>query len=212
MFSLSQLLGKDQKFYDLLEASAAQALTSAKLLASYLERMQAYRASADLEDFVQNRRKDKKITSRITEELCKTFVTPLEREDIEALSLALYRIPKTIEKLVERLSIYPGRVPREGLLRQAEFLRKAAEAVVFMVNELRGGANVEKITEANDRLQFAEGEADKYMLELIKELYHGSYDAKETVILQDLFEMLEKSIDRCRDAGNVIFQIVLKNS
>jgi uncharacterized protein Yka (UPF0111/DUF47 family) len=50
------------------------------------------------------------------------------------------------------------------------------------------------------------------MLELIKELYHGSYDAKETVILQDLFEMLEKSIDRCRDAGNVIFQIVLKNS
>ncbi|HEU5081014.1 MAG TPA: DUF47 domain-containing protein [Opitutaceae bacterium] len=212
MFSLSQLLGKDQKFYDLLEASAAQALTSAKLLASYLERMQAYRASADLEDFVQNRRKDKKITSRITEELCKTFVTPLEREDIEALSLALYRIPKTIEKLVERLSIYPGRVPREGLLRQAEFLRKAAEAVVFMVGELRSGANVEKITEANDRLQFAEGEADKYMLELIKELYHGNYDAKETVILQDLFEMLEKSIDRCRDAGNVIFQIVLKNS
>jgi uncharacterized protein len=212
MFSLSQLLGKDQKFYDLLEASAAQALTSAKLLGGYLQRMEAFRAATDLEDFVENRRKDKKITSRITEELCRTFVTPLEREDIEALSIALYRIPKTIEKLVERLSIYPGRVPREGLIRQAEFLRKAAEAVVFMVGQLRHGADVEKITEANDRLQFAEGEADKYMLELIKDLYQGPYDAKETVILQDLFEMLEKSIDRCRDAGNVIFQIVLKYS
>lgn len=212
MLSLSQLLGKDQKFYDLLEASAEQALTSAKLLSGYLQRMESYRTAADLEDFIQNRRKDKKITSRITEELCRTFVTPFEREDIEALSLALYRIPKTIEKLVERLSIYPGRVPREGLVRQAEFLGKAAEAVVFMVGQLRTNPSIEKITEANDRLQFAEGEADKYMLELIKELYQGPYDAKETVILQDLFEMLEKSIDRCRDAGNVIFQIVLKYS
>lgn len=212
MFSISSLLGKDQKFYDLLEASADQALTSAKLLGSYLQRMESYRTAGDLEDFIQNRRKDKKITSRITEELCRTFVTPLEREDIEALSLALYRIPKTIEKLVERLSIYPGRVPREGLIKQAEFLGKAAEAVVFMVRELRHSPSIDKITEANDRLQFAEGEADKYMLGLMKELYHGSYDAKETVILQDLFEMLEKSIDRCRDAGNVIFQIVLKYS
>jgi uncharacterized protein Yka (UPF0111/DUF47 family) len=210
MFSISTILGKDQKFYDLLEASAEQALTSAKLLTNYLQRMEAYQASADLEDFVQNRRRDKKITSRLTEELCRTFVTPLEREDIEALSLALYRIPKVIEKFVERLSIYRGRVPREGLVRQAQFLHKAAEAVVFMVGQLRHGVNIEKITEANDRLQFAEGEADKYMLELLKDLYQGPYDAKETVILQDLFEMLEKSIDRCRDAGNVIFQIVLK--
>jgi len=212
MFSLSQLLGKDQKFFDLLEASAEQALTSTKLLSGYLQRMESFRTAGDLDDFIQNRRKDKKITSRITEELCRTFVTPLEREDIEALSRVLYRIPKTIEKLVERLSIYPGRVPREGLIRQAAYLGKAAEAVVFMVGQLRHSPSIEKITEANDRLQFAEGEADKYMLELLKELYHGAYDAKETVILQDLFEMLERSIDRCRDAGNVIFQVVLKYS
>jgi len=212
MFSLSKLIGKDQKFYDLLEASAAEALTSTKLLSSYLQRMDAYRTASDLDDFIQSRRKDKKITSTITEELCKTFVTPLEREDIEALSLSLYRIPKTVEKLVERLSIYPGRVPREGLLRQAEFLGKAAEAVVVMVKQLRHGTVLEKITEANDRLQQAEGDADKYMLGLMKDLYTGDYDAKEIVILQDLFEMLEKSIDRCRDAGNVVSQIVLKYS
>ena len=71
---------------------------------------------------------------------------------------------------------------------------------------------MEKISEANEKLQYAEGEADKYMLGLIKDLYQGSYDAKETVILQDLFEMVEKAVDRCRDAGNVVFQIVLKYS
>jgi uncharacterized protein len=212
MFSLSNLLGKDQKFYDLLEASADEAHTSTKLLASYLQRIDSYRTASDLDDFIQSRRKDKKITTHISEELCKTFVTPLEREDIDALSRALYRIPKTVEKLVERISIYPGRIPREGLLRQAEFLVKAGECVAFMVKQLRNGVQMEKVAEANDRLQHIEGDADKYMLELLKELYTGNYDAKETVILQDLFEMLERSIDRCRDAGNVVSQIVLKYS
>jgi uncharacterized protein Yka (UPF0111/DUF47 family) len=212
MFSISKLFGRDQKFFDLLEASAEEALTSTKLLSNYLQRIESYRSSADLDDFIQSRRKDKKITSRITEELCKTFVTPLEREDIEELSLALYRIPKIVEKIVERLSIYPGRIPREGFVRQAQLLGQAADSVVFMVKQLRHGANMEKIGEANERLQFAEGEADKYMLGLIKDLYQGSYDAKETVILQDLFEMVEKAVDRCRDAGNVVFQIVLKYS
>lgn len=212
MFSLRKLLGKDERFYDLLEASAEEALTSTRLFSSYLQRSSAYTASSDLDDFIQSRRKDKHITRQITEELCRTFVTPLEREDIEALSLALYRIPKTVEKLVERLSIYPGKLPREGFVRQAELLGQAAEAVAFMVKQLRHGAKLDGVHEANERLQYAEGEADKVMLGLIRELYVGPYDAKETMILQDLFEMTEKSIDRCRDAGNVVFQIVLKYS
>lgn len=212
MLSLKKLFGKDEKFYDLLEASADEALTSTKLLATYLQRSQSFTSSSDLDEFIQSRRKDKRITQQITEELCKTFVTPLEREDIEALSLSLYRIPKIVEKIVERLSIYPGRLPIEGFLKQAALLSQAAEAVVFMVKQLRGGAKLTSVQEANGRLQYTEGEADKVMLGLIKDLYHGPYDAKETMILQELFEMMEKAVDRCRDAGAVVFQIVLKYS
>ncbi|HEY0945372.1 MAG TPA: DUF47 family protein [Opitutaceae bacterium] len=212
MLSLKALFGKDQKFFDLLEASAEEALASAKLLIAYLQRSEAFTSANDLDEFIQSRRKDKRITQQITEELCKTFVTPLEREDIEQLSHALYRIPKTVEKIVERLSIYPGRLPREGYQRQAALLAKAAEVVVYMVKQLRHGAKLGPVQEANERLQHLEGEADKTMLNLIKDLYHGPYDAKETMILQEMFEMMEKAIDRCRDAGNVVFQIVLKYS
>lgn len=212
MLSLKKFFGKDEKFYDLLEASADEALTSTKLLTSYLQRSQSFTSTNDLDEFIQSRRKDKRITQQITEELCKTFVTPLEREDIEALSLSLYRIPKIVEKIVERLSIYPGRLPVDGFQRQAALLGQAAEAVVFMVKQLRHGAKLTGVQEANGRLQHTEGEADKVMLSLIKDLYHGPYDAKETMILQELFEMMEKAVDRCRDAGAVVFQIVLKYS
>jgi uncharacterized protein Yka (UPF0111/DUF47 family) len=89
---------------------------------------------------------------------------------------------------------------------------QAAEAVVFMVKQLRGGTNIERIREANDRLQYAEGEADKVMLSLLKELYHGPYEAKELIVLQELYELVEQGVDRCRNAGNIVVQIVMKNS
>jgi uncharacterized protein Yka (UPF0111/DUF47 family) len=185
MFSLKKLLGKDDKFFDLLEAGAEEAKASVDLFAIYLQKIGAGDASSvPLDDFIQTRRKEKRIRQTMTEELSKTFVTPLEREDIESLSFALYRIPKQVEKIVERLSIYPGRVPKAAFKRQAELMSQAAEAVVFMVKQLRGGTNLEKIQGANDKLQFAEGEADKVMLSLLKELYQGPYEAKELVILQ----------------------------
>ena len=196
----------------MLEAGAQEARTSVNLLSQYLEALSTGGTTTNLDEFVQARRKEKRIRHKMTEELSKTFVTPLEREDIEALSFALYRIPKAIEKIVERLSIYPGRVPHAAFRRQAELLTLAADAVVFMVKELRGGTNIERVREANDRLQFAEGEADKVMLMLLKDLYQGPYEAKELVILQVLYEMVEQAVDRCRNAGNIVVQIVLKHS
>jgi uncharacterized protein Yka (UPF0111/DUF47 family) len=212
MLSLKKLLGKDDKFFDLLEAGAEEAKVSVDLFARYLQTLAQGGSPANLDEFIQTRRKEKRIRQLLIEELSKTFVTPLEREDIEGLSFALYRIPKTVEKIVERLSIYPGRVPHAGFHRQAELMLQAAEAVVFMVKQLRGGTRIEKIREANDRLQFAEGEADKVMLQQLKELYHGAYEAKELMILHELYEMVEQAIDRCRNAGNIVVQIVLKHS
>jgi uncharacterized protein Yka (UPF0111/DUF47 family) len=50
------------------------------------------------------------------------------------------------------------------------------------------------------------------MVERLKDLYNSPYDAISVVALKDLYDLLEKVIDRCRDAGNIIVQIVLKNS
>ena len=214
MLSLKKLLGKEEKFFDLLEAGAEEAKVSVTLFGAALRELSAGSSPADLplDEFIQARRKEKRIRDQMTEELSRTFVTPLEREDIEELSFALYRVPKQVEKIAERLSIYPGRIPYAAFERQAQLMTQAAEALFFMVKQLRGGTNVERIRDANYRLQHAEGEADKVMLQLLRELYQGPYDAKELVILQNLFEMVEQAIDRCRNAGNIVVQIVLKHS
>ncbi|MBI4664545.1 MAG: DUF47 family protein [Verrucomicrobia bacterium] len=209
MFSLQRLLGKEDKFFDLLEASAQQARTSVQALIQFTK---STNQASSLDAFIQSRRKDKRITAEISEALCTTFVTALEREDIEALSNALYKIPKTVEKIGERILISAQHLREEDFSQHAPLMEQATETVVTMIKSLRHGMSLEQVRDQNDILQHIEGDADKLILELYKDLYSGRHDPLKVIILKDLYELLEKVVDRCRDAGNVIAQIVMKNS
>lgn len=209
MFSLQQLLGKGDRFYGLLEAAAQEAHESVHLV---IELLDSPADTKKLDDLVLARRKEKKIGEQISEELVKTFVTGLEREDIEALSLALRKIPKTAEKFAERFHLAAPHLKGVELKKQAELMEKATDVVLDMVKQLRDLKHLEKIKKLNDKLQYLEGEADELMLQLLRELYSGKYDALSAIVIRDLYELMEKAIDRCRDAGNVVMHIVLKNS
>ena len=209
MFSLQRLLGKEDKFFDLLEASAQESRTSVQSLIRFMQNTDQLKT---LDEFILARRKEKKINDDISNALCTTFVTVLEREDIEALSVALYKIPKTVEKIAERILVAPHLFKGIDMTRQVRLLEKATDTVVTMIRDLRKGVDMESIRSSNEQLQVVEGEGDKLILELLKDLYSGQYDAIKVVFLKDIFELIEKVFDRCRDAGNVINHIVLKNS
>jgi uncharacterized protein len=212
MFSIGKFLGHDETFFDLLERSAQQADNSVHHLVELLEKLEQGESPGGLEVFAHSRREDKRITQELTEALSTTFITPLEREDIQALASTLYRIPKTVEKIGERILICPQDVQGRSFRKQVELLDQAAETVLAMVQQLRKGTHIETARQMNARLQTIEGDADNLEFELLRELYQGDYGTKQLIFLRDLYELLEKVIDRCRDAGNVVLQIVLKYS
>jgi uncharacterized protein Yka (UPF0111/DUF47 family) len=213
MISIRKFLGHDEKFYDLLEASAQQADSSVHHLVDLLVQLERGGPSPQsLDVFAQSRREDKRITQELTEALSKTFITPLEREDIQALASSLYKIPKTVEKIGERILISPEDLHGRSFRKQVELLDQAAETVLAMVQQLRKGADIGKTREMNAHLQAIEGDADKLELEVLHDLFHGDYHPKHIIFLRDLYDLLEKVIDRCRDAGNIILQVVLKYS
>jgi uncharacterized protein len=209
MISFQKLLGKEDFFFGLLEASADEGLKSAQAL---VKLTQSLDGSVSLQTFGESRRKDKEITTQIRNAVYTTFVTALEREDIEALALALYRIPKTAEKFSERLLLAPHLVKGIDFSKQTAYIEQAAECVVNLVKCLRGGINLDEVKKWNDRLQQLEGEADKAILALYSELFNGQPDTVKLILLKDLYDLLEKFIDRCRDVGYVISQITLKHS
>ncbi len=209
MFSLQTIFGKGDKFYGLLEASAASVSLSANSLTEWLS---TPATTLSLEKFTQVRRRQKELSAQISEELVNTFVTVLEREDIEALNSALYKIPKIVEKFAERYSLALSRTGDIDFKSRAAMLAKACEVLELMVGLLRTGMDLERIKELNDQLQTIEAEADREILELYREVYTNESDPIRYLVKKDLFEILEKAIDRCRDAGNVVYHIILKNS
>lgn len=209
MFSLQRLLGKEDKFFGMLEASAQEARASVQAL---VKLSKALDQPVVLDEFTHSRRKDKQITTEINEAIHSTFVTAIEREDIQALSNALYKIPKTVEKFGERVLLSPQLVRGVDFSKQISLLERATDVILEMVQSLRKGADLDEIKDLNDKLQYLEGEADKAILELYRDLFSGRHEPVKVIVLKDLYELLEKVIDRCRDAGHVISHIVLKNS
>jgi uncharacterized protein Yka (UPF0111/DUF47 family) len=209
MFSVQKYFSHDGKFFDLLEASADETKELTRLLVDLVENG---RHPKPLHEFALARGNDKRITDQISEELVNTFITGLDREDIETLSYSMYRICKVIEKFAERYNLAPGRMEGVDFMRQVALMERATDTLSQMVRLLRKMPTLETVKAMNDRLQSIEAEADDVMLDLLREAYGGKFDPLQAMMVRDLYDLLERAIDRCRDCGNAISHIVLKNS
>ncbi|MEO5629444.1 MAG: pit accessory protein [Thermomonas sp.] len=208
MFSLQTIFGQGKQFYALFTEAADAAYDSTKALHTMLR--EPARAQT-LEPFKHARQRERVASDKISQALVDSFITPFEREDIEALSSALYKIPKQVERFADRYELARHRLAGIDFAPRAAMLEQAAGVVVEMVAELKG-LRLEPMKALNDRLRVIEIEADRLMLELYRDIYSGELDAAEMFLLKEFFEILEKAIDRCREAGVVSYEIVLKNS
>jgi hypothetical protein len=208
MFSIQKWFAKDDQFFKLLAASAQAGRDSVQTLKDILHSTDA---AGKLEDLAAARRKDKEITGRITALLARTSVTSLDPEDIEAISTALNKIPKTVHKFAERYLIGAQHLRGIDFTAQIALAERATGTVTEMIGELEK-SQFERVNASNERLQTIEGEADRLMVELFRDFYSGKYPPMTVTILKDLYELLERVIDRCRDAGNVTATVVLKHS
>ena len=208
MISFQRLLGREEDFFGLLEASAQECMNS---VAAFRRMLENPGVAPSLVEFAAARRRDKEITNQLEEMLIHTFVTPIEREDIEQLADRLYKIPKTIEKFAERYALIAERYADLDCGRQAALLEKSVTMVLDLVRALRA-ADFARIKTIQSQLQAVESEADDVLLEMLRGLYQPGVPSLKAVILKDLFDLIEKAIDRCRDAGNVVSHVLLKNS
>ena len=208
MFSLQTIFGSGKQFFTLFDEAAQAAYDSTRALHAM---MKATDRQPALDAFKLARQRERVASDKISQALVDSFMTPFEREDIEALGSALYKIPKQVEKFADRYSLATRHLEGIDFAPRAAMLEQAAGVVVEMVAELRK-MNIDRMTALNEKLRAIENEADRLMLELYRDIYSGKLDNLQMFLLKEFFEILEKAIDRCREAGVVAYQIVLKNS
>ena len=208
MYSLQTIFGSGKQFFTLLDEAAAAAHDSTKAL---YEMLKDPGRNMGLDAFKLARQRERVASDKIGKALVDSFITPIEREDIESLSSALYKIPKQVERFADRFDLARHRLEHIDFAPRAAMLEQAAGVVVEMVRELPE-LRLDRMKALSDRLRVIEMEADRLILELHRDIYSGTLDPGEMFLLKEFFEIMEKAIDRCREAGVVAYEIVLKNS
>lgn len=209
MFSLQALFGKGAQFFDLLERSAAAAIASVEALTKLLA---DHSREPAMNEFMAARSREKELAAQISQELVDSFVTALEREDIEAISQGLYKIPKTMEKFAERWIIVRERLSGIDFRPRTQLLEQAATIVVELVKGLRKKISLDQAKQLVDRLRAIESEADRLLMDVYRELAREQGDPIRALLMKDMYDLLEKAIDKCRDVGNIVYHIVLKSN
>ncbi len=150
-----------------------------------------------------------KITRTILDRLNRTFVTPLDREDIHALASSLDDVMDGIDAAAAVIRLYRIQVVRPGARRLVEIIVESADRLT------EGMAALEKDTklvlEISARVGQLEHEADRVHQDAIVELFDQETDPIAVIKWKEIFDLLEAATDRCEDVANLLEGVVVKH-
>ena len=150
------------------------------------------------------------ITHRTYEKMHKTFLTPIDREDIYALVNKMDSILDMIEASAARMSLYKVKIPAKEIIDQSKILNAAIKKVKYIVHAMRNMKNAKAIIDACVEINTLENEGDIVMRMTMTRLFEQEKDPIELIKWKEIFERIEEAIDVCEDVANVVEGIVLK--
>ncbi|MBI2082491.1 MAG: DUF47 domain-containing protein [Deltaproteobacteria bacterium] len=205
------LFPKNIQFFDLFERAANNMLHGAKLLEDFVQDFKdverKLRAIEDAEHAGDQ------ITHDTIEMLNKTFITPIDREDIHELASELDDILDLIFGAANRMVLYKIGQPTDGMKKVSALLARSVEEVSKGVLRLRNySKNPQMILAQCIEVNRIENEADEATRVAIASLFEKERDPIRLIKEKEILETLELATDRCEDVANVLEGIILKNA
>lgn len=212
MSFLSKLLPSEEKFYVLMRAMCANAQEGAAQLKKFTETPAGAGRDVVGKKIAELKAESKDLMAKVTREVSLSFITPFDREDIQEISGQLYKITKTIDKIRERLELH--NIGSEGgdFTRQVDLIVQEAAVMSDIIEALTKKGNEKSIIDKVAILHTLEAHGDEVLGNLLGNLFKGDRDVRDLILRKDIYDMLEKVLDRYRDAAGVALQIVLKHS
>lgn len=201
-------MGRPAVFFGLLEKSAALGAESIGALRT----LTAQPGEPDLEPLRNIRRADKKVVGELESLLIRVFVTPIEREDLEDVANALYRIPKAAEMFGEMYSILWHHITTLDLTIPLQMLQNASKLIVEMVQTLAASGSHATVKSLDARLSQIEADSAAVINHALGKIYQPGGDPMQEIAAHDIYRALSECFDTCRTCGRVIALVTLKNS
>jgi predicted phosphate transport protein (TIGR00153 family) len=205
-----RLMPRQGRFFDLFNEHAEQIVLGSRELAALMaNREDLERRTYNIESI--EKRADK-ITRTTIELVHKTFITPIDREDIHQLISKMDDILDLIEDSAQLMFLYDVRDPTPEAKKLADICVACCEKVKAAVSLLASMDNATEIMAICNDIDRLESEADHVMRGAIARLFRDEPDVRELIKLRTVYEHLETVTDRCEDVANIIQGIVIENS
>ena len=202
-----KLLPKEERFYDDFSAMALQIRHGAELLDQMMAPDRPIWDKAD--EIKEVEHKCDFLTHEIIQRLNRTFVTPLDREDIHALARSLDDVMDAIDASASIVRLYHIESVRPGARELTRLVRDSAEQVVCAIKALEKRKGVAECAVEINRL---ENEADRAHQAAVQALFNEEKDAIVIMKWKEILDFLEQATDRCEDVANVLEGVVVKHA
>lgn len=207
MFSL---MPREKVFFELFNKSAANAHEAAKVLSDLLENFTDINTKAQHLKNLEHAGDE--ITHHIFDHLAKTFITPLDREDIQAISSRMDDIADLADSASHRMILYKIERPTEDAKALARVLVKSTESLAKAFTLLDNMKRSDEILQHCIDVHTQENEGDRINHHALAALFENNASPVDIIKWKDLYYILETATDVCEDVANVLHTIVVKNA
>ncbi len=211
-----KLMPREGNFFEMFDQHADRIVEAARafsqLVANYsdLQLREQYNREVDNAERAADR-----ITHEVNKALHKTFITPIDREQIHSLINTMDDVCDLIQDSAETMALYDVRHMTEEIVRLTDLSVKCCERVKHAVS-LLGKIADPKVAEAAlktcEEIDRLESDADRVMRSAMSKLFREEPDVREVIKLKAIYELLETITDKCEDVANLIEGVVLENS
>jgi predicted phosphate transport protein (TIGR00153 family) len=211
-----KLLPREGNFFDLFNQHADRIVDAARafshLVANYSDPHLREQYNRDVDNA---ERAADRVTHEVNRMLHKTFITPLDRDQIHKLINTMDDVADLIQDSAETMALYDLRSVNDEITRLTDLSVKCCERVkdaVALIGKLADNATAEAALKTCEEIDRLESDADRVMRSAMSKLFREEPDVREVLKLKAIYELLETITDKCEDVANVIEGIILEHS
>ena len=211
-----KLLPREGNFFDLFNQHAERIVEAArafaKLVANYDDPHLREQYNRDVDNA---ERAADRVTHDVNRMIHRTFITPIDRDQIHTLISTMDDVCDLIQDSAETMALYDVRQVNDEITRLTDLSVKCCERVkdaVAMISKLADPVVAEAALKTCEEIDRLESDADRVMRSAMSKLFREEPDVREVIKMKAIYELLETITDKCEDVANVIEGIVLENS
>ena len=212
----SKLLPRDNDFFDMFNRHADRIVEASVAFANLVKHFddpvlrEKYTSDVDKAESAADR-----ITHEVSTALHKTFITPIDREQIHGLINTMDDVADLIQDSAETMALYDVRHMTEEIVRLTDISVKCCERVrdaVSLLDKIADHSTADAALKTCEEIDRLESDADRVMRSAMSKLFREEPDVREVIKLKAIYELLETITDKCEDVANLIEGIILENS